>query len=127
SGVVFLHKILPGPAGRSYGIHVAKIAGLPEQVVSRAADILKSLEESDEKTNITRLLKKATGARHKIDENQLDLFEAPGAKPPAIPEEVKAAIEKIKSININAITPLEALNYLSQITGLISQVQIAGK
>jgi len=127
SGVVFLHKILPGPAGRSYGIHVAKIAGLPDQVVGRAADILKSLEESDEKTNITRLLKKATGARHKVDENQLDLFEAPGAKPPAIPEEVKAAIEKIKSININAITPLEALNYLSQIVSLISPVQISGK
>ncbi|HBC76178.1 MAG: DNA mismatch repair protein MutS [Candidatus Wallbacteria bacterium GWC2_49_35] len=127
SGVVFLHKILPGPAGRSYGIHVAKIAGLPEQVVDRAAEILRSFEESDEKNNIARLLKKASGARHRIDENQLDLFEAPSAKAPAVPPEVTAIIEKIQKIDINALTPLESLNILSQIAGLASNILIAGK
>jgi DNA mismatch repair protein MutS len=127
SGVVFLHKILPGPAGRSYGIHVAKIAGLPEQVVGRAAEILRSFEESDEKNNIARLLKKASGARHRIDENQLDLFEAPSAKAPAIPPEVTAIVEKIRKIDINALTPLEALNILNQIAGLASNIPTAGK
>ncbi len=112
SGVVFLHKILPGPAGRSYGIHVAKIAGLPPQVVNRAAEILRSFEASDEKSNIAKLLKKASGARYKPDENQLDLFEAPAVKPPAVPPEIAALIDKIKNIDLNSMTPLEALNTL---------------
>ncbi len=125
SGVVFLHKILPGPAGRSYGIHVAKIAGLPAQVVNRAAEILKSFEASDEKSNIAKLLKKASGARYKPDENQLDLFEAPCAKPPAMPPEVTALIDKIKNIDINSMTPLEALNALHGVIRLACGATLA--
>src|SRR5699024_9630298 len=44
--LVFLHKVLPGPADKSYGIHVAKLAGLPEDVLNRAGKILSSLEET---------------------------------------------------------------------------------
>lgn len=125
SGVVFLHKILPGPAGRSYGIHVAKIAGLPDQVVGRATEILKSFEESDEKNNITRLLKKAAGARRvTVDENQLDLFEAPAPAVPAIPPEAVALIENLKKIDVNSLTPLEALNVLSRMAGLASGIPL---
>ncbi len=116
SGVVFLHKILPGPAGRSYGIHVAKIAGLPLQVVERAAEILKSFEASDEKSNIAKLLKKASGARYKADENQLDLFEAPvSAGVPVVPPEIAGFISDIGRLEVNAMTPIDALNLLSGI------------
>ena len=125
SGVVFLHKILSGPAGRSYGIHVAKIAGLPAPVVSRATEILKSFEASDEKNNIAKLLKKASSARYKPDENQLDLFEAPAAKTPAVPPELAALVNKIKTVDINSMTPLEALNALHNIIKLASNVTLA--
>jgi len=119
SGVIFLHKILKGPAERSYGIHVARIAGLPEQVINRAETILKSLEESDEKNNITTLLKTAGSRKIRVDENQLDLFDAAKAHAETLTPEVKMAVEKIKSVNIESMTPLEALNLLHNISSLI--------
>lgn len=54
--VVFLRRIVPGCADRSYGIHVARLAGLPESLLKRADDILEGLEESDGKDTMRLLL-----------------------------------------------------------------------
>jgi len=121
SGIVFLHRIVSGPATKSYGIHVARIAGLPEQVINRANDILSGLEESDEKNNIARLLKTSSRARsRKADENQLDLFEAP--KTAVIPPEALEIIRKIKETDINTCTPLEALIRLGGLLEIASRL-----
>jgi DNA mismatch repair protein MutS len=89
--VVFLHKIIPGGADRSYGIHVAQIAGLPKPVIQRANEILKQLEESSG----------STVERAEINQQQLFLF-----------PENNALLEAFKDLDINCLTPIEALNLL---------------
>jgi DNA mismatch repair protein MutS len=87
--VVFLHRIVPGGADRSYGIHVGQLAGLPRPVVQRASEILKQLETSSGKA--VRLDKEAP--------RQLALF--PETNP------LRAELE---NLDINALSPIEALN-----------------
>ncbi len=89
--VVFLHKIVPGGADRSYGIHVAQIAGLPKPVIQRANEILHQLEDSSGTT-----LEQKTTARQ-----QLTLF-----------PENNPLLEAFKGLDINSLTPIEALNLL---------------
>jgi len=89
--VIFLHKIIPGGADRSYGIHVAQIAGLPKPVIQRANEILQQLE----KTSGNTLEKKET------TKQQLTLF-----------PENNALLEAFQDMDINSLTPIEALNLL---------------
>jgi DNA mismatch repair protein MutS len=89
--VVFLHKIVPGGADRSYGIHVAQLAGLPRPVVQRAGEILAQLEASSGKA--VRLSPQAA--------QQLALF-----------PETNPLLEEIKSLDMNTLSPIEALNRL---------------
>jgi DNA mismatch repair protein MutS len=89
--VVFLHKIVPGGADRSYGIHVGQLAGLPRPVVQRAAEILKSLEAT-------------SGKAVKINPEaarQLALF-----------PETNPLLEELKKLDVNSLSPIEALNKL---------------
>ncbi len=89
--VVFLHKIVPGGADRSYGIHVGQLAGLPKPVVQRAQEILAQLEAT-------------SGRAVKID--------AQTPKQIALFPETNPLIDELKSIDINALSPMEALNKL---------------
>jgi DNA mismatch repair protein MutS len=89
--VVFLHKIVPGGADRSYGIHVGQLAGLPKTVVQRAQEILQQLEAS-------------SGSAVRIDPaapQQIALF-----------PETNPLLDELKEIDINALSPMEALNKL---------------
>jgi DNA mismatch repair protein MutS len=89
--VVFLHKIIPGGADRSYGIHVGQLAGLPRPVVQRAEEILHQLEAS-------------SGKAVKINPDvprQLNLF-----------PETNPLIDELKALDINGLSPIEALNKL---------------
>ena len=89
--VVFLHKIVPGGADRSYGIHVGQLAGLPRPVIQRAGEILQQLEASSGKAvRINPLAPK-----------QLALF-----------PETNPLLEELKAIDVNALSPIEALNKL---------------
>jgi len=112
--VVFLRKIVPGAASRSYGIHVAKLAGLPEPVLQRAREILRGLEtqELDESGR-----KKKSGA-------QLGLFPAaprPEAEmQPAVPQpearsgEERKLLEDLRELDVSRMTPLDALLWLHE-------------
>ncbi len=89
--VVFLHKIVPGGADRSYGIHVAQLAGIPQPVIQRAGEILHQLEAS-------------SGHATTLDGHsaqQLALF-----------PETNPLLEEIQALDLNAISPIEALNKL---------------
>jgi len=89
--VVFLHKIIPGGADRSYGIHVAQLAGLPKPVIQRANEILKQLETSS-----------GTALAHEeTAKQQLTLF-----------PENNAILDAFKDLDINSLSPIEALNLL---------------
>lgn len=89
--VVFLHKIVPGGADRSYGIHVGQLAGLPRPVVQRASEILSQLEASSGKA--VRI--------NPIASRQLALF-----------PETNPLLDELNAIDVNTLSPIEALNKL---------------
>ena len=99
--VVFLHKILPGAADKSYGIHVARLAGVPPAVVERAKQILAQLEnEQLDAEGKTRLARRAQ--RVKAGDLQLTLFAA----------EEHPIVDEVRKLDLNATTPLDALRWL---------------
>jgi DNA mismatch repair protein MutS len=100
--VVFLHKIVPGAADKSYGIHVARLAGVPRSVNERAKQILAQLE-ADHLDSQGRP-KVASGNRQRRGDIQLTLF-APYEHP---------LLETIRSVDINQVTPLDALQMLQK-------------
>ncbi len=95
--VIFLHKIVPGGVDKSYGIHVAQLAGLPRSVLHRAREVLDELENGNLETKPTRKKPKEITA-------QMPLF---GGK-----SEVEESLEKL---DIDGMTPLEALNKLYEL------------
>ena len=99
--IVFLHKIVEGPADKSYGIHVAKIAGLPREVVERATVILAQLESDhiDESGKV-----KIPERKKKSRDRQLALFIEPD----------HPVIEKLKLLDIEQLTPMAALQKLNE-------------
>ena len=97
--VIFLHKIVPGGADKSYGVHVAELAGLPRQVVQRAREIMSDLE-----TNGTTAAPTPRKRGREPEAIQLPLF-----------VEEHPVLEVIRSLDINQMTPLEALNILYEL------------
>jgi len=102
--IIFLHKILPGRSDRSYGIQVARLAGLPPSVISRARDILNSLEQDE----LSRGGKPALSGAPPAAQQQLGLFQSPSP----VDEKLK---ERIREIDINRTTPLDALRLLEEL------------
>jgi len=97
--VVFLHEIVPGAADRSYGIQVARLAGLPASVVGRAKLVLEQLEETAEQTNASALV------------DDLPLFSvARSAEPEG--KKIDPVIEALAALNPDELTPLAALEAL---------------
>ncbi|MGD1413769.1 DNA mismatch repair protein MutS [Bacillus subtilis] len=110
--VVFLHQIKEGAADKSYGIHVAQLAELPEDLIARAQDILKELEQSGNKPEVP--VHKSQEAKPQVKEEpaQLSFFDE-GEKPaetPKLSKKEKQVLDAFKSLNILDMTPLEAMN-----------------
>lgn len=113
--VVFLHKIKEGPADKSYGIHVAQLAGLPSDLISRANEILTALEQSDTqqaapKTEAVKV--------ESVQEQpaQLSFFDEPkGVKKQDLSSKEKRVIDKMKELDILDLTPLQAINMLYEL------------
>lgn len=103
--IAFLHKILPGKVDRSYGLHVAKIAGLPMPILQRAAVILHELEESSSPAKIT----KASDSRL----IQSSLFDIPQTHP---------LLDEIAQLDTDNLTPRQALDYLYD---LVNRVRVS--
>ncbi|MEQ1760544.1 MAG: DNA mismatch repair protein MutS [Vicinamibacterales bacterium] len=109
--IIFLRKIVPGRSDRSYGIQVARLAGLPPAVVSRAKEILNGLER-DELTRGGRPT--LSGAQADATAGQLGLFAAP-AQPSAAEQ---ALLDALKAIDVDDITPRRALEVLADLQRL---------
>jgi len=101
--VIFLYKILPGGVDKSYGIHVAQLAGLPKSVVHRAREVLLELEEDSGKA----LPKPSSGGRRRRKEVVAQQLPLLGQKSPLL--------EEIEKLEIDALTPLEAINKLYEL------------
>jgi DNA mismatch repair protein MutS len=98
-GIVFLRKVEPGAADRSYGIEVAKLAGLPSEVVERAREVL---------------------AEHEFAEQQASAHLSPGASPPPAQLTIftplsQPVLDKLRNMDLNRLTPLDALNLLAEL------------
>jgi DNA mismatch repair protein MutS len=107
--VVFLHKILPGGTDKSYGLHVAKLAGLPGTILERSKEILEELESTFQKEAAGEHL-----ARHKTKQADKDTL---------FVQKHKSLLNKLSAIDIDNLTPIEAINLLSQIRDEIKQSQ----
>ena len=91
--VIFLHKVKEGSVDKSYGINVAKLAGLPDEVINRASDILNVYENKEKKRDI--VIQTSLPLDFNNDKDELK--------------------EKIKNINILELTPIQALNMLNEL------------
>jgi DNA mismatch repair protein MutS len=103
--VVFLRRIIPGKADRSYGVHVARMAGLPSAVVNRAAEILEDLERSGAAG--PRRLGEGNARRTKAA-TQVSLF-----------AEVHPVVDALRALDVNGLTPLDALNRLYELQKML--------
>lgn len=113
--VLFLRKLTPGGSEHSFGIHVAKMAGMPQQVIQKANKILKKLEKSHSNEELTEKLHAAHDARPmEGQEMQLSFF---NLDDPLL-EEIK---EEILHLDINTLTPVEALMKLNEIKRLLTK------
>ncbi len=98
-GIAFLRKVEPGAADRSYGIEVAKLAGLPNEVITRAREVL---------------------VEHESAERELTGHLSPGASPPPTQLTIftplsQPVLEKLREVDLNRLTPLDALNLLAEL------------
>lgn len=108
--IIFLRKLVPGGSEHSFGIHVAKMAGMPQSIVKRANSILKQLESDNRKQGISKPI-------NDIKENregyQLNFFQ--------LDDPVLSQVrDEIKTLDINNLTPMEALNKLNDIKKIVS-------
>ena len=94
--ITFLRRIVRGPADDSYGIEVAKLAGLPGTVTRRAHEVLRALE--------------ATAPKNKVEQMDFDALQEYNS--PAVPSEV---LEKLDALDVETLTPIEALNFLYEL------------
>ncbi len=112
--VIFLRKLVPGGSEHSFGIHVAKMAGMPKCIVNRADEILKQLESEkrQEEAISGSSVRKAPAARQSGN-YQLSFFQ--------LDDPVLSQVrDEIKNMDLNNLTPLEALNKLSEIRKIIT-------
>ena len=106
--VIFLHEVREGAADRSYGVQVARLAGLPPSVIERAKVVLDALEKGDRE-----------GGKQATLIDDLPLFRA--APPPASPQKqkVSAVEERLKQVHPDEMTPMEALRLIYEVKGLL--------
>ncbi len=100
--IVFLHKVLPGGADQSYGVHVAQLAGIPRSVVDRARELLEQLEEDG--GDFALRLPKST-------HQQLSFFDAPE----------NPAVSALRSLEVDGLSPLEALTKLYEFKRMVAE------
>jgi DNA mismatch repair protein MutS len=107
--IIFLRKIVPGGTSHSYGIQVARLAGIPLEVIERAREILRNLEQGEfSEGGVPRIAKGKKGGEA-LNTPQLSLFETPG----------DMLRLRIKGLNVAALTPLEALNILDELKRMV--------
>lgn len=104
--ITFLRRIIPGGADDSYGIEVAKLAGLPDWIIKRAKEILKELTsgKTDDKETFANI-----SPHNNEDDMQLNLLDTAS----------DAVTDKLKSVDVNTLTPIEAMNLLYELKNMI--------
>jgi DNA mismatch repair protein MutS len=105
--IIFLRRIVKGGASHSYGIQVARLAGLPTEVIERAKEVLRNLESGEYEAGAPRLSRSKLNDK-KVEAPQLGLFEQP--------DPVR---QRIEEMDVSVLTPLEALNMLDELKKML--------
>jgi len=105
--IVFLRKVIPGAADRSYGIQVARLAGLPKRVLDRAKEILSNLERDEFASDGTPSLARTSRRKKRQEIAQMSIFAAPAPPNPVLME--------LEALDVNSMTPLSALSTLEEL------------
>lgn len=118
--LVFLHKMMPGPADKSYGVQVAKRAGLPASLLTRAETILTELERKEtdlfvDDSKETTVRKDTESEEKQHEEVQLDLFDS-------LSDKEQEILEEVRKLSVLNTTPIEALQILSALQEKINKV-----
>lgn len=100
--IVFLHRVLPGGADQSYGVHVAQLAGMPRSVVERARELLTQLEEGGSDFSLSK---------PKPQHQQLSFFEVPE----------NPAVGALRALEVDGLSPLEALTTLYELKRMVAE------
>ena len=111
--ILFLRKLVPGGSEHSFGIHVAKMAGMPTQVLHRSEQMLETLEKAHSNTELV----KASSNKQQLDQFQLSFFQLDDP----LLEQIR---DEIFNIDINILTPVEALMKLNEIKKLITREKV---
>jgi DNA mismatch repair protein MutS len=115
--VVFLHEVGPGSADRSYGIHVAQLAGLPKAVIKRAEQVLKTLEKGQQGSGVAKLaddLPLFAAAMAQVEKEEK-------ASAPALSEPQKALLGAVQDMDPDNMSPRDALDALYRLRDLQKQ------
>jgi len=110
--IIFLRKIIPGAADKSYGIHVARLAGLPKKVLDRAHEVLFNLEQSEfDEVGVPKISRSTNNKNNSSSPGQLGLFS----------ELENLLIQKINQINPNDLSPKQALDILFELSKMLKE------
>lgn len=120
--IIFLRKVVPGKADRSYGIHVARLAGLPEEILNRSAEILKSLEPIQESARQLAAALEQGGnpfSEQFVDFAENREFESYSKRNPGASNSISIVdhpvLKELRCLDVQRMTPLEAINKLDQL------------
>lgn len=125
--IVFLRRIVRGGADKSYGVQVARLAGIPKAVLDRAAELVEELSGADISKKVSKIAeagntalqpKKKREETKDYPDQQLSLFEEPEKKP----EGTDQLVDEIKNLDITHMTPLDALNKLFELQGKAGRI-----
>jgi DNA mismatch repair protein MutS len=109
--IIFLRKIVPGGTDKSYGIQVARLAGLPKKVLDRAHEVLFNLEQSEFDEVGVPKISHSESHENQLSSSQLGLF----------PDPENPLIQKLRQVDPNELSPREALEVLFELTKLLKK------
>lgn len=113
--LVFLHKMAPGSADKSYGVQVAKLAGLPTSLLNRASSILKKLEQKNAESPVFSEVEEESELEKVEDSDQMTLFNS------AWSSEEEDVLKDLKKLDVLNISPLEAMNVLNELQNKLQE------
>ncbi len=115
--IVFLRKLIPGPADKSYGVEVARLAGVPIHVVHRAKELLQLLEENKEKAEkrVEKVL--LPGLENPIEKNKIEQYDHEMLNEEEIIAQAlktNPILKELKELNVNSLTPLDCMRLIAE-------------
>ena len=118
--IIFLRKIIKGGADKSYGIQVARLAGIPELVIERAKEIVSELSDHDIATKVKGIQVSKKLEEYQPEPVQLSLFPENSAQKVSDPTE-EEVLQQLRNLDLSHMTPLDAMNLLFTLQGKLSK------